>query len=117
VDEVADIHAISYDRKRKAIIERTTKNRRISLDHSNFITTEEHLINTEHAKTFELIGVGMAIIDATLDKAKRDEEELAATLQELEHLHHLEKYYQDTTQVAVFLRSKFQDAYKRFTDE
>jgi DNA repair ATPase RecN len=65
----------------------------------------------------KLIGAGMEIIDATLDKAKRDEEELAATLKELEHLHHLEKYYQDTTQAAVFLRSEFQDAYKRFIDE
>jgi hypothetical protein len=41
VDEVADIHAISYDRKRKAIIQRTTKKRRITLDRSILITTEE----------------------------------------------------------------------------
>jgi hypothetical protein len=32
VDEVADIYVISYDRKRKAIIKRTTKKRRITLD-------------------------------------------------------------------------------------
>jgi hypothetical protein len=70
VDEVADIYAISYDRKRKAIIQRTTKKRRITLDHSILITTEENLINTENARTSELLGVGMAISDATLDRAK-----------------------------------------------
>jgi hypothetical protein len=59
----------------------------------------------------------VAIIDATLERVKRDEDELDATLKELEHLRHLEKYYQDTTQAAVFLRSEFQEAYKKFTDE
>jgi hypothetical protein len=78
VDEVADIHAIDYDQKRKAIIQRTTKKRRITLDRSILITTEEHLINIENAKTSKLIGVGMEITDATLDRAKRDEEELDA---------------------------------------
>jgi hypothetical protein len=117
VDEVADIHAIAYDQKRKAIVQRTTKKRRITLDRSILITTEENLINTEHAKTSELIGAGMEITDATLDRAKRDEEELVAALKELEHLRHLEKYYQDTTQVAVYLRSEFKEAYNKFTDE
>jgi hypothetical protein len=117
VDEVVDIHAISYDQKRKSIMQRTTKKRRITLDRSILITMEEKLINTEHAKTSELIGAGMEITDATLDREKRDEEELAAALKELEHLRHLEKYYQDTTQAAVFLRSEFQEAYNKFTDE
>jgi len=44
---------------------------------------EENLINTEPAKTFELIGAGMEISNATLDREKRDEEELAAALKEL----------------------------------
>jgi hypothetical protein len=96
MDEVVDIHAISYDQKRKAIVTRTTKKRRITLDRSILITTEETLINTEHAKTSELISAEMEIIDATLDREKRDEEELAAALKELELLCHLEKYYQDT---------------------
>jgi len=80
VDEVANIHTNSYDQKRKSIILRTTKKRRITLDCSILITTEENLINTEHAKMFKLIGAGMAIIDATLDRDKRDEEELSTTL-------------------------------------
>jgi hypothetical protein len=39
----------------------------------------------------------MEIIDATLDRAKRDEKEVVVILKELEHLLHLAKYYQDTT--------------------
>jgi hypothetical protein len=104
-------------RRRKAIIQRTTKKRRITLDHSILITTEENLINTENARTSELIGVGKAISDATLDRAKRDEKEMDVTLKELEHLHHLAKYYQDTTQAMVYLRSEFQEAYSKFTNE
>jgi hypothetical protein len=93
VDEFFDIHAISYDQKRKYTVKRTTKKRRITLDHSILITIEEKLMNIDHAKTSKLIGVGMDIIDATLDREKRDEEELVVELKELEHLHHLEKYY------------------------
>jgi hypothetical protein len=89
VDEVEDIYVISYDQKRKAIVQRTTKKRRITLDHSILVTTEENLINTTDAQTFELIGVGKALSDATLDRAKRDEKELATALKELEHLRHL----------------------------
>jgi hypothetical protein len=70
VDEVANIYDISYDQKRKAIIQRTTNKRRITLDHSILIIIEENLINIENAKTSELLGVGMVLSDATLDKAK-----------------------------------------------
>jgi hypothetical protein len=115
--EVADIHAISYDQKRKSIIKRTTKKRRLTLDRSILITREEKLIIIEHDKTYELIDVGMTITNATLDKERKDEEELAAALLELEHLFHLAKYYQDSTQSMVFLRSEFQDAYIKFTNE
>jgi hypothetical protein len=117
VYEFADIHANAYHWKRKYIMHRTTKKSRITLDCSILITTEEKPINTDHAKTSQLINTGMAIIDATLDRMKRDEEELATTLKELEHLHHLDKYYQDTTQATDFLRRKFQEPYKKFTDE
>jgi hypothetical protein len=54
-------------------MKRTTKKRRLTLDISIFITTEEKLISMEHAKTFKLIIAGMEITDATLDRARKDE--------------------------------------------
>jgi hypothetical protein len=69
----------------------TTKKRRITLEFSILITIEEKLISIDHAKTSELINVGMVITDATLDRARKDEEDLATTLKELENLLHLEK--------------------------
>jgi hypothetical protein len=59
----------------------------------------------------------MEITDATLERAKRDEEELAAALKELEHLRHLEKYYQDTTHAVVYLRREFKETYRSFIDK
>jgi hypothetical protein len=117
LDEVTDIQAIAYDRKRKSIMKRTTKKRRLTLDSFILITTEEKLISTEHAKTFELIGAGMEITYATLDRERKYEEYLVIALKELEHLRHLAKYYQDSTQATIFLRSEFQDAYKKFPSE
>jgi hypothetical protein len=80
MDEVPDIHAIAYDWKRKAIMQRTTKKMRITLDYSILITTEENMINTEHAKMSKLNGAGMEITDATLNREKRDEEEMVVSL-------------------------------------
>jgi hypothetical protein len=117
VDEITDIQVITYDRKRKAIIKRTTKKRRLTLDSSILITTEEKLLSTEHAKTSELIDVGMAITDATLGRARRDEKELATALKDLDHLCHLVKYYQDSMQTTVFQKSEFQYDYEKFTRE
>jgi hypothetical protein len=88
-------------------MKRTTKKRRLTLDSSILITIEENLIRMDHAKMSELIDVDMEIMDANLDRAKKDEEELATVLKELEHLRHLEKYYQDSTQATMFLRNKF----------
>jgi hypothetical protein len=117
IDQVTNIHGIAYDRKRKAIMRRTTKKRRLMMDSSILITLEEKLLNTKHVNTSELIGIGMAIIDAMLNRAKRDEKELDTTLKELDYLRHLEKYYQDSTQATVFMKSEFQDAYANFTSE
>jgi len=40
VDKVAEIYAISYDKKKKAIVQRTEKKRKITLDHSILVTIE-----------------------------------------------------------------------------
>jgi hypothetical protein len=117
VDKVADIHAIAYDQRKKAIIHRTTKKKSITLYRSILITTEEHLINKTHVKTSKLIDAGMTITDATLDRAKRDENEMAVALGEFEHLCHLVKYYEDTTTAIVYLRNEFKEAYNKFADE
>jgi hypothetical protein len=89
VDEVADRYAISYDQKRKFIVQQTTKKRRITLDCSVLTTTEEELINTKNDRTYELIGAGREISDATLERDRRDEKELVVALKEIEHLRHL----------------------------
>jgi hypothetical protein len=84
------------------------------LDSLILITKEEKWINIEHAKMFELMSTGMAIIDSTLYRAKKYEEELATMLKDLDHLCHLVKYYQHSTQATMFLRSEFQDSYRKF---
>jgi hypothetical protein len=117
VDEVTEIQAITHDRKIKCIMKRTTKKRRLMLNILILITTEEKLINTKHAKTSELINTRMAITDATLDKARRDEKGMDDAFKELDHLRHLEKYYQYSTQATMFLRSEFQDTYAKFMNE
>jgi len=112
VDEIVDIHAISYDRKRKFLMRRTIKKRNITLDSTLFITTEETLFDTERPKMTELIGAGMAITDATLDREKRDERELDSMKKELNHLHHQAEYYQNSTQAVVLLKCEFQEMYQ-----
>jgi len=81
------------------------------------VTTEENLINTSDARTFELIGVGKSLSDATQDKAKRDEKELADTQEELEHLCHLVKYYKGDTQTTMYLKDEFNGFYNDFNKE
>jgi hypothetical protein len=98
-------------------MKRTTKKRRPVLDSSNLITIEEKFISTEHTKTSKIIIVGMAITDSNVNREIKYEEDMATTLKELEHLHHLVKYYEEYTQAMVFLRSEFQDAYDKLTNE
>jgi hypothetical protein len=50
------------------------------------ITTEENLINIADAHAYELIDIGKSLSDAAQDRARRDEKELADTLNELKHL-------------------------------
>jgi len=87
------------------------------LDRSILINIEEKFISMEHTKTSELIGARMDITNSTLDKTKSDEEDMDVVLKELEHLCHLAKYYQDSTQATVFLRREFQEAYSKFMNE
>jgi len=68
VDKVVDIQEISHDRKRKVVMKRTTKKRRLTLEITLLITTKEILLNTQIAKTTELIKAGMAITYATLER-------------------------------------------------
>jgi hypothetical protein len=69
------VHAISYDKKRKDTKKRTVKKRKLTLDRTMFITMEETLFDTEHAKMTKLIRDGMAIMNATLNRENKDEEE------------------------------------------
>jgi len=116
VDKVADIYVISYDQKRKDIVQRTAKKIRITLDHS-MVTIEENLINTADAWMSKLIGLGKALSDATLDRARRDKKELDATLKELEHLRHLVEYYKGATQTVVYMKSEFGGVYNELKKE
>jgi hypothetical protein len=50
-------------------MKRNTKKRRLTMDSSILITTEENILSIKHTKTSELINTGMAITDATLDRA------------------------------------------------
>jgi hypothetical protein len=82
MDEVVDIQAIAYGRKRKSIMWRTTNKRRLALDSTLRITTEETLLSRENVKTTKLIDIGMSITDATLDREKQDEKELSTAKKE-----------------------------------
>jgi hypothetical protein len=68
------------------MMRRTIKKRKLTLDNTLFITTEETLFDIENAKMTELIGAGMAITDATLDREKRDEREVSTMKKEPDHL-------------------------------
>jgi hypothetical protein len=55
VDEIVDIHAITYDRKSKFVMRRTTNKKRLMLNSTLLITIEETLLNIENAK---IVGCG-----------------------------------------------------------
>jgi hypothetical protein len=61
--------------------------------------------------------VGKALSNATLDRAKRDKKELATTLKELEHFHHLVEYYKGTKKTIVYLKGEFEEVYNEFKKE
>jgi hypothetical protein len=65
----------------------------------------------------ELISVGKSLLDATLDRARRDEKELVVALKELDHLRHIVEYYKGTMQKIVYLRGEFVGVYNKFKKE
>jgi hypothetical protein len=73
VDEVVDVQAITYDRKRKVVVKRTSKKRRLTLDSVVVITMKETMLDAKQSKVSELLGVGMAISSATIDREREDE--------------------------------------------
>jgi hypothetical protein len=77
VDEIVDIQELSYERKRKVVMRRTTNKRKLTLNNTLLITTKETLFDTKNAKRNELIGACMAITDANLGRERRDEREIA----------------------------------------
>jgi hypothetical protein len=87
------------------------------MDHSILVTTEERLIKTTDARTYELIGMGRSLSDATHDRARRDEIELTNTLKEAEHLHHILEYYKGTTRTRTYLKSEFSIFYNKYKKE
>jgi hypothetical protein len=98
VDEVVDVQAIAYDRKRQVVVRRIGKKRRLTLDNVMLITMEETLLDDKKSKVSELLGACMAISSATMDKEREDEREYDSMRVELVQLRHQVEYYQDTTQ-------------------
>jgi hypothetical protein len=61
--------------------------------------------------------VGKCLLEATHDRARRDEKELDATQKELKHLHHLSDYYKGATQTTMYLKDDFGKVYDEFKKE
>ena len=75
------------------------------------------MINIVDAFMSKMIGVERALSDAAQDRARRDERELANTLKELEHLHHLVEYYKGATQTVTYLKSEFSGIHNEYKKE
>jgi hypothetical protein len=65
------------------------------------------LFDTKNDKMNDLIRVGMAIIDATLDMEKGDEREVASMKKDLDHMRHQAEYQKNSTQEVVLLKCEF----------
>jgi hypothetical protein len=98
IDKVLMCRPSLMTRNERQVMKRNVKRRRFNLDNNFFVTMKDTLFDIENTKVSELLGVGMVITNATLDEAKRDEQEATAMRNELEDLRHQAEYYQDTTQ-------------------
>jgi hypothetical protein len=76
LDEVVDIESISYDRKRQLLVKRTQRKRKLTLDSTMIMTSEETFLDAKKTKVSELLGAGMAISHATIDRPKKKKERL-----------------------------------------
>jgi hypothetical protein len=117
VDKVANVQEITYDKKRQVIFRRKEKNMRLTLDSVVMITTKETLVDTRNSKVSELLGAGMFISSATIDRAREDEPEAESMKKKLEHIRHQAKYYQDTTWEIIFVKDEFLVGYNQFKIE
>jgi hypothetical protein len=102
INEVDDIKSIAYDRKIQVLVRITSRKRNLTLDSAMVITIEENLLDSKNAKLHELLGEGMTISHATIEKDKEDEMEVDAMRRELETIRHQDDYYKDTTQAIIF---------------
>jgi len=80
VYEVVDVQEIYYDKKRKVVVRRTKNKRRLTLDNVVIISMEETLLD---ARNSNLLGVGMAISSATIEREREDEREVDSMRDEL----------------------------------
>jgi hypothetical protein len=90
------------------VVKRTSRKIKLTLDSTIVVTIEETVFDAKKAKVRKLLGAGMAIYDATIDRAKEDEREVEAMRRELENLrHHRLSITKNTTQVVIILRDEF----------
>jgi hypothetical protein len=55
VDEVENVQAIAYDRKRQVVVKRKSRKRKLTLDSVVVVTIEETLFDTKKAKVSEFL--------------------------------------------------------------
>jgi hypothetical protein len=99
------------------VVRRTGNKRRLTLDNAVLITMEETLLDAKQSKVSELLGAGMAISSATMDREREDEHEVDSMRVELVQLRHQVEYYQDTTQAVRFMRVELGEIYSQFKSE
>ena len=113
LDEVVNVQAISYDRKRQLILKRTRKKWILTSDNVLMITMEETLLDIGQSMVSELLEVSMDISSATIDREREYERESDSMRSELLHLKHQVEYYHDTTQKLRFMGIEFREIYSQ----
>jgi hypothetical protein len=78
---------------------------------------EETLLDARKSRVSDLLGVGMAISSATIDREREDEREDDSMRAELVQLRHQVEYYGDTTQEIRFIRDEIREIYSQLKSE